>query len=250
MLTRDQAEKGCQCDLSPPDIQCYFCQDITEMEKEHLAAGTLLEYIDVRDGPGPFLLFADTETTGLPAKGAYSNPHHPETPHLVELCAVLTDQLGFCVARLHRIIKPEGYEIPKQASDVHGITTQMAMDNGVPLWQAIWELDRLVNRASELVMHNHQFDRLILKASHLRLGIPHGFRRAKKVCTMMLSTKICKVPHANGRGGYKWPTLAEAYRHFFNEEVDGAHGAVADATACMRIYFHMLHNGLIHEPQA
>lgn len=193
----------------------------------------------------PFYLFADTETTGLPAKGAYGDPTHPDTPHLVELAGILKDSTGQEYARLHCIVKPDGYEIPAEASSIHGITQERALTEGIPLWRAMWQFERLLNKASALVFHNHQFDRLILKASHLRLDMPHRFREVQRVCTMMSSTKHCRLPTTNGRGGFKWPTLTEAHRHFLGTEFEDAHGAIADAEACSRVFFHMKANGLI-----
>ena len=34
-------------------------------------------------------------------------------------------------------------------------------------------------------------------------------------CPMLLSTDICKLPSKNGFSGYKWPTVEEAWKHFF-----------------------------------
>src|SRR5205823_6170090 len=105
---------------------------------------------------------------------------------------------------------------------------------------AIWEFDRLVQRASVLAFHGHQFDRLMLKAEHLRLGVPHHFRRAQRVCTMMASTKPCAIPSPNGRGGSKWPKLTEALKILMNREHVDAHGAMPDALACKDLFFHLL----------
>lgn len=183
--------------------------------------------------PTGHFLFADTETTGLPAKGEYGNPAHPDTPHLVELAGILCDIDGNELTRLHRIIRPDFIPIPKEASDVHGITQERALQEGVPLWLAMWEFDRLIGNAKALVFHNHQFDRLILKAAHLRLGLPHRFRSVQRLCTMKQSTPIVALPKM------KWPRLMEAYQHFFGETFEGAHGAIADAEACKRVFFRM-----------
>jgi len=37
----------------------------------------------------------------------------------------------------------------------------------------------------------------------------------------------------------KPPKLEECIRHFFNEELDGAHDAMVDVRACRRVYFHL-----------
>ena len=35
---------------------------------------------------------------------------------------------------------------------------------------------------------------------------------------------------------YKWPTLAEAYRHFTGKELEGAHDALVDSEACLVVF--------------
>lgn len=50
-------------------------------------------------------------------------------------------------------------------------------------------------------------------------------------CPMLLSTNIVKAPHKNPRhGGYKWPSVEEAWRHFFPDiEYDEIHRGADDA---------------------
>jgi DNA polymerase-3 subunit epsilon len=57
---------------------------------------------------------------------------------------------------------------------------------------------------------------------------------------MQATTNICKLPSANGRAGYKWPKLTDAYMHFFGEELDGAHDALVDVRGCQRVHLHLL----------
>lgn len=244
-MTIDRLDElgGCSCHIAQP---CGFCEELNELENDARAAGGmagLRTFIQLRDGEGPFHLIADTETTGLPKD--YRDHTHPDTPHLVELAGLLAHDNGTLVNQLHFIIKPDGYEIPIEASNIHGITQERAMKEGVPLWFALWKFERLVTRAKSLVFHNHSFDRLILRGGHHRLGLSHRFRGAQRVCTMVASTQHCAIPKPNGRGGYKWPTLTEATKHYFGEDLQDAHSAMADAMACKRIFFHMKANNLL-----
>lgn len=54
--------------------------------------------------------------------------------------------------------------------------------------------------------YNKQFDFTIFKNNGLTVN--------ELDCPMLLSTNICKIPHRNGRGGYKWPKAEEAYNFF------------------------------------
>lgn len=45
-----------------------------------------------------------------------------------------------------------------------------------------------------------------------------GIKFPKKLpCPMKLSTDICKIPNQNGYGGFKWPKVEEAHKHFFGD---------------------------------
>lgn len=181
-------------------------------------------------------LFFDTETTGLPSKGQYSNPSHPSTPKLVELAAVLFDSDGAEQASLVHIIKPYGFDIPLGASNVHGITTERANAEGIELKTAFESFLDLVERSTALVAHNALYDKLILDRVMIDLNYEGSFCMDRPlICTKELTTPICRL--IGFRGQFKWPTLQEAHRHFFGEEFASAHSALADVRACARIFF-------------
>lgn len=182
-------------------------------------------------------LFFDTETTGLPAKGQYSNPKHPLTPKLVELAGVLCDVDGIELDNIVHIVKPYyEFNIPVGASGVHGITTERAKAEGIELQLAIWNFLNLVERSEKLVAHNASYDRLILDRAMIDLNYEGDFNIGRPIlCTKELTTPVCRLP--GFRGQFKWPNLQEAHKHFFNEEFSGAHGALADVRACARVFF-------------
>ena len=69
-----------------------------------------------------YTLLFDTETTGFVQKDY--PPDHPSQPHLVQLGMILADDASNEIQSVELIVRPEGYEIPKQASDVHKIYCQ------------------------------------------------------------------------------------------------------------------------------
>lgn len=186
-------------------------------------------------------LFYDTETTGLPDFKNSSTAEHQ--PYLVELAAYVAQDDGEVVASMHHIVKPDGWTIPDEAAAIHGITTERALAEGVPLEQVVAEFHTLMAMCNEAVAHNKGFDSFIMRIACHRGGAadPGPFLRAA-YCTMDSSTQICKIPPtdkmlAAGFKTFKRPSMQEAYRHFFGKDFDGAHGAAADAQACMAVYF-------------
>lgn len=69
-----------------------------------------------------------------------------------------------------------------------------------------------------------------------------GIKFPKKLpCPMKLSTDICKIPNQNGFGGFKWPKVEEAHKHFFGdvgyvEKHRGADDAYYEAEIVYELY--------------
>lgn len=183
-------------------------------------------------------LFFDTETTGLPRN--WQAPVHDTNnwPRMVQLAWVATDNNGEVLSGQNYIIKPEGFLIPKEASSVHGITTEKALAEGIDLHNALKEFSDSLDNSLMLVAHNINFDIKIIGAEFFRKKIKNSLDDIDKFCTMQTATNFCQIPHANGYG-YKWPKLMELHVKLFNEGFDGAHDALADVRACAKCFFEM-----------
>lgn len=175
-------------------------------------------------------LIFDTETTGL---ADFRLPQvHLAHPRMVSLAAILTDTDGAEISMMSAIIYPE-MAIPKQASAIHGITTERARQCGVPLVCALSMFCQMAAKADALVAHNIEFDLRIIRTELYRVSRFDRLKDMMPFCTMHASKPICKIP---GKRGHKWPSLDEAHRHFFSEGFSGAHSALEDARACARVY--------------
>ncbi|KKM67592.1 hypothetical protein LCGC14_1469620 [marine sediment metagenome] len=173
-------------------------------------------------------LFFDTETSDKTRRGEGPGPRQP---HIVQLAAVLVDE--GTEGSMCALVRPDGWRVSPGAERVHGISTEQATAEGVPIREAIGLFHEMASRADTLVAHNIEFDRLVVLSEYKRLGMEHPFKGKREFCTMKAATDIVRLP---GRYGYKWPTLQEAYRHFTGGEFDGAHDALADVRACRVIY--------------
>lgn len=186
---------------------------------------------------GPFLFF-DTETTGLVNKKI--KPADPSQPHLLQLAFVLASDAGEVMDRYSTLVQlPPGVESEPKALAAHGITGDKAREEGIPLWQALWEFERRIHACQTMVAHNTEFDVFLLRCAHAKIGFMHTLRDRPHYCTMKESTNICQVPSRNGGRGFKWPSLMEAHQHFLGVGFDGAHDALVDVEACMRVFFAM-----------
>lgn len=198
-------------------------------------------------------LFYDTETSGLPL---FEQPsEHPDQPHIVQLGAALIDlETRIELATLDLIVRPDGWTIPEEVAAVHGITTEKAMELGVPealVVDALLALWRQADGGHRLrIGHNESFDARILRIALKRHVDPRDWtapvsdvwKAAHAECTQRLATPILKLPptdrmKAARRFHFKSANLREAYQHFTGQPLDGAHNALVDVRACATVYF-------------
>ena len=180
-------------------------------------------------------LFFDTETTGIPNDYKAPCTNTDNWPRLVQLGWLLTDAAGRILSEGNHIVRPDGFEIPKAASDVHGITTEFALENGKPLLDVIFAFGADLNQADCVVGHNLDYDLHIVGAEYVRLGYDSRIMFARPtLCTMQATIQFCNIP---GRFGPKWPKLMELYTKLFGQEFDGAHDAMADIVATKDCFF-------------
>lgn len=184
------------------------------------------------------ILFFDTETTGLP--NFNERARHPSQPHIVQLAAILTDDDGKEMESHYAIVKPDHWTIPKEASDIHGITDEIAKEYGISEHRVAALLLAMMWKASPTVAHNHQFDKFIARIAMRRYDLmtdadDERWKAMPRVCTMLEMTDICAIPGKFGKS--KWPNLREAYKHATGKQLVDAHDALADVRACKEIYF-------------
>ncbi len=187
-----------------------------------------------------YLVF-DTETTGLPKSYKVPVTDINNWPRLVQLSWAWFDKDGKAWDRYDYIIKPEGFVIPEESTRIHRISQEKALAEGVDLKEVLREFAEHIARADALVGHNIDFDDKIMGSEFYRNMIPNELEAAKKICTMKVSVDICRI--SNGRGGYKWPNLAELHRHLFDRDFAEAHNAMVDVLACARCFFEIRRRG-------
>lgn len=192
------------------------------------------------------ILCFDTETTGLPD---WRNPSDaPHQPHLVQLAMILLDDDFTERAAVSLIVKPDGWVIPDEVAAIHGITTEMATRCGVSEKVATdLYVQMLYGTAAQAVAHNVDFDLRIMRIAMLRAGYDKEWQDARKpatYCTCKAATPILDLPPtpkmlAAGFNKAKTANLGECIQFFFGEKLEGAHEAMTDARACLRVFRHL-----------
>ena len=188
-----------------------------------------------------YIIF-DVETTGLPKDWNAPVSNVDNWPRIVQAAWLECDEEGNELSRKEYLVKPKGFEIPEEATKIHGITTEQAMKDGIEINELLEKFSSALDKAKILVAHNINFDQKIIGAEFIRANIPHPLDNIKKICTMKESTNFCQIP---GNYGFKWPNQSELHSKLFNTPVKDSHNALIDATICAKCFFELIKRGVI-----
>ncbi|MCY4049709.1 MAG: DNA polymerase III subunit epsilon [Hyphomicrobiales bacterium] len=160
----------------------------------------------------------DTETTGL---------KHQEGDRLVEIgCIELVDGMP-TGEKLHRYMNPER-DVPEEAVNVHGLTTERLRDEPRFVDIADELLDFLGD--AQLVIHNAEFDLAFINMELRQIG-----RKTLENDVVDTIAKARQELRAKGYGGSF--SLDALCRHLgVSEKARGLHGALLDADLLVKVY--------------
>ncbi|MCB0489734.1 MAG: DNA polymerase III subunit alpha [Cyclobacteriaceae bacterium] len=186
-----------------------------------------------------YLIF-DTETTGIPHNKTAPLTDLENWPRLVQLAWQLHDHRGKLISQHNYIIRPEGFDIPFKAEQIHGISTKRATEEGIPLKQAVDAFKKDLDSTRLLVGHNIEFDINIIGAEFIRLSYePDKFLAIDRLDTGIVSTEFCQLQGGIG-GKLKMPRLSELHEKLFGEGFNDAHDASYDVDATARSFFGLI----------
>jgi DNA polymerase III subunit alpha len=168
--------------------------------------------------------FLNIETTGLPPKkiSSVTKQNADKFPRLVSLHLKFgyydknTRQINI-IRSVYSIIKPNGYLIPLEVANIHGITNDFATENGLDIDIVLNEIKEIFigNRdmplTTSIITHNSKFHLNILKAELLRNDINFDFTRYKIIDLV------------NFRHGLSYPRLDELYETLYGKKFNKSH---------------------------
>ncbi len=186
-----------------------------------------------------YLIF-DTETTGLPKRWDAPASDTDNWPRAVQIAWQLQDEMGALLEQYDALIRPEGFNIPYDSEQIHGISTDLAMQEGKPLEEVLEAFQEALGKTQFLVGQNVGFDINVMGAECYRVlgSDPLEGYDILDTCTEQTAA-LCMLP--GGRGGkFKLPTLTELHQFLFNEPFDEAHNASADVEATTRCFLELI----------
>ncbi len=189
-----------------------------------------------------YIIF-DTETTGLPRNWNAPITDTDNWPRVIQIAWQLHDDMGELIESKDYLIRPEGYNIPYDAEQIHGISTELAVEQGVLLKDVLEEFNTALKGADFVVGQNVKFDLNVWGCEYHRIGIENRMANMPTLDTCTeITANLCQLP--GGRGGrFKLPTLSELYTHLFQQNFAEAHNATADVEATTRCFFELIRRG-------
>ena len=193
-----------------------------------------------------YLIF-DTETTGLPKRWDAPITDTGNWPRCIQIAWQLHDEMGKLIEHQDYLVQPEGFNIPFDAEKVHGISTELAEANGLPMAKVLEKFNLALSKSKFIVGQNLKFDINIMGCEFHRFGIESQMisMPVLDTCTEVTAS-LLQLP--GGRGGkFKLPTLTELHSYLFNKPFSEAHNATADVEATTRCFFELIRTEIYTE---
>ncbi|WP_109098071.1 DNA polymerase III subunit alpha [Aquimarina sp. AU58] len=186
-----------------------------------------------------YLVF-DTETTGLPKRWDAPISDTDNWPRCIQIAWQLHDAMGNCIEHQDYLVQPDGFNIPYDAEKIHGISTELATQDGITLQEVLDKFNIALSKTKFVVGQNVGFDVNIMGAEFYRLGLENNLQELPVLDTCTeVTAELCQIP--GGRGGkFKLPTLTELHQHLFGTAFGEAHNATADVEATTRCFLELI----------
>ena len=186
-----------------------------------------------------YLIF-DTETTGLPKSWNAPITDTDNWPRAIQIAWQLHDQMGNLIENNDFLIQPDGFNIPFDAERIHGISTELAQEQGIQLSEGLALFNQALQKTKFIVGQNVGFDINIMGCEFHRLGVENNLTSLPLLDTCTERTALmCQIP--GGRyGKFKLPTLTELHNHLFGVGFGEAHNATADVEATTRCFLELI----------
>ena len=186
-----------------------------------------------------YLIF-DTETTGLPKNWRAPISDIDNWPRCIQIAWQVHDEMGVLLESKSYIVKPKDFDIPYESEKIHGISTELAYEEGVDLEEVLSEFNNSVSKSKFIIGHNVNFDLNVIGCEFYRNNITSNIELTDVLDTCTeLTAELCKLP--GGRGGkFKLPTLTELHEFLFQSSFKEAHNATADVEATARCFLELI----------
>ncbi|WP_345950982.1 3'-5' exonuclease [Mucilaginibacter sp. PAMB04274] len=189
-----------------------------------------------------YLLFVDTEASGLPVNWHLPYSTEGNWPSAVQISWMVYTRDGREIKREDHYILNADFVITPKAMEIHGINPGILAVKGEARAQVMQLLANDLNQYKPLIIgHFVQLDYHILSADFYRAGIDNPLVGLPLFCTMLATTQFNWNPMP------KSLLLGDLYAYLFYHPLQNQHNALSDATATADCFFELMKRGEIGE---
>jgi len=181
-----------------------------------------------------YLLFIDTETSGIPQR--WNRPYSDEKnwPHVIQVAWIVYEVNGTEVKRTSKYIYEDDIEISPASYGVHGITSVFLKQYGNKRKEVLRKLTHDIQKYKPIIIgHFVELDVQVLSADYYRANLKNPFIGQSFFCTMLDSEKYAANPSTT------YLRLPQLHEYLFDNSLTEIHEAEQDASATARCFFEL-----------
>lgn len=185
-----------------------------------------------------FLLFIDTETTGLPARWDHPYTEEGQWPHIAQVAWAVYTAAGELVHTDAAYLRVPTGTMPAAAIAIHGLTEEFLQAQGAEPRAVLERLHHdLCQYHPQVIGHFLQLDFHVVGAAFQRVGLSNPLPALPQFCTMFSSHSLSTNGH--------YLKLGSLHEQLFGEPPPRQHDAVSDAAATARCFFELRRRELL-----
>lgn len=182
-----------------------------------------------------YLLFIDTEASGLPKKWYLPYDVPGNWPYAVQVSWLIYNREGQKIKAQNHYVSNNDFDISPTALTIHGLTKDFLQQNGIDRRQLLALLSEDIEQYQPLVVgHFMELDYRVIGADYFREGMDNPLEKLSTFCIMKASQHLQQNPQS------KFLRLGNLYELLFNQPLLCQHNAMADATATADCYFELV----------
>lgn len=182
-----------------------------------------------------YLLFIDTETSGLPKR--WDVPYHSKNvwPYAIQVSWIIYNKDGIKIKEENKYINDADFEIAASALEIHKIEPSFLRVLGVSRKEVLAALSIDLKQYQPLIVgHFIELDYHVLSADYYRAGIENLMAKLPAFCTMLATTHLVDKPVI------KYLKLGDLYELLFNTPLLNQHNALYDAEGTAACFFELI----------
>jgi DNA polymerase-3 subunit epsilon len=177
----------------------------------------------------------DTETNGLPDN---TKPADAEgQPRVASAALIFTDRDLNPQHTWHGLVKPDGWTMPPEVQAINGLSMERLTAEGLPILLPLSLYALALDEGRTIVAHNFYFDAKLMRGELRRAKMDDRYAKTGSLCTMIMARRLCSRAK-----------LTVVYQELIGQPYEGAHGALADAQACLAVLRAIRDRGVRLEP--